>query len=100
MSLGSGPLTSTIEVAIYQSAIFDLNFNRAIVLSIIQILICGIFLLIGFYKQKGSNFFEVQESILYNNFKDRFIIKFIDYIAIYTFFFFIFSNFFYNYKFY
>ena len=91
MSLGSGPLTSTIEVAIYQSAIFDLNFNRAIVLSIIQILICGIFLLIGFYKQKGSNFFEVQESIFYNNFKDRFIIKFIDYIAISTLSFFLFS---------
>ena len=91
MALGSGPATSTMEVAIYQSAMFDLNFNKAIILSIIQIMICSIFLLTGFYRQKGSKFFEVQEINFYHNFKDRFIIKSIDYIIIFVLSFFLFS---------
>ena len=49
-----------MEVAIYQLALFDLNFNKAIVLSFFQIFICIIFLITGFYKQRGSNFFEIQ----------------------------------------
>ena len=83
MALGSGPSTSTIEVAIYQFALFDLNFNKAIVLSIFQILICLIFLVTGFYKQKGSNFFDIQTNDFCHPFKDILIIKYIDYLLIF-----------------
>ena len=50
MALGGSPRNSTIEVAIYQYALFELNFNKAILLSFIQIIICLFFILIGFYK--------------------------------------------------
>ena len=40
MALGGNPRNSTLEVAIYQYALFDLNFNKAIILSFIQIVIC------------------------------------------------------------
>ena len=59
MALGGGPSYSTIEVAIYQYALFELNFDKAIILSFIQITICLLFVFIGFYKLKGSNFFEL-----------------------------------------
>tara|TARA_Y100000590_G_C15716517_1_gene1012088 strand:+ start:1091 stop:2632 length:1542 start_codon:yes stop_codon:yes gene_type:complete len=59
MTLGGGPKYSTIEVSIYQYALYELNFNKAIVLSFIQIVLCLIFVIIGFYKLKGANFFEV-----------------------------------------
>ena len=59
MALGGGPKFSTIEVAIYQYALFELNFNKAIILSLIQIIICIFFVFIGFFTLKGSNFFEV-----------------------------------------
>ena len=83
MALGSGPSTSTMEVAIYQLALFDLNFNKAIVLSIFQILICLVFLITGFYKQRGSNFFEIQTNKFNHPFKDIFFIKYTDYIIIF-----------------
>ena len=83
MALGRGPSTSTIEVAIYQLALFDLNFNKAIVLSIFQILICLIFLVAGFYKQRGSNFFEIQTNNFNHPFKNILLIKYIDYFLIF-----------------
>ena len=91
MALGSGPSTSTMEVAIYQLALFDLNFNKAIVLSIYQILICLIFLFTGFYKQRGSNFFEIQTNNFNHPFKNTLIIKYIDYCLIFLLSFFLFS---------
>ena len=91
MALGSGPSTSTIEVAIYQLALFELNFSKAIVLSIIQILICITFLIIGFYKQKDSNFFEIDTSIFKNQFKDKILLKLIDYSLIFCISIFLFS---------
>ena len=39
MALGGNPKNSTLEVAIFQYALFDLNFNKAILLSFIQICI-------------------------------------------------------------
>ena len=60
MTLGGGPKYSTMEVAIYQSVFFELNFNKAIVLSFIQIFICLIFMIIGFINLRGSNYFEIQ----------------------------------------
>jgi len=91
MSLGAGPSTSTIEVAIYKLALFDLNFNKAIILSIFQILICLIFLITGFYKQKGSSFFEIQINNFQHPHKNNLIIKYFDYILIFTLTIFLFS---------
>ena len=83
MALGKGPSTSTMEVAIYQLALFDLNFNKAIVLSIFQILICTIFLITGFYKQRGSKFFEIQTNSFNHPFKNVLLVKSIDFLLIF-----------------
>ena len=48
MALGGNPRNSTLEVAIYQYALFDLNFNKAIILSFIQMVICIFFVSISF----------------------------------------------------
>ena len=82
MALGGSPKNSTLEVAIYQYALFDLNFNKAILLSLIQMVICIFFVSIGFFKFKGSNFFEVG-SIHYNHpQKDHKLVKLIDFSLI------------------
>ena len=60
MTLGGGPQNSTLEVAIYQSVFFQLNFNKAIILSILQIIICSFLLIIGFISLKGSSYFDIQ----------------------------------------
>ena len=83
MALGGGPSTSTIEVAIYQIAMFDLDFSKAIILSAFQILICLIFLITGFYKQRGSSFFEIQTNKTKHRFRDNIILKYTDYITIF-----------------
>ena len=82
MTLGGGPSTSTIEVAIYQSALFELNFQKAIILSFIQIIICLVFLILGFYKLKGSNFFLVQTNYFNHPFKNNLYVKLFDYCFI------------------
>ena len=46
MALGGGPKYSTIEVAIYQYALFDLNFNKAILLSFYKYLFVYFFYLL------------------------------------------------------
>jgi len=91
MALGGSPKNSTLEVAIYQYALFDLNFNKAIILSFIQIFICITFVFIGFYKFKGSNFFEVGFVKYEHPHKNKKIIKFIDYTLILFFIFVLFS---------
>ena len=91
MALGGGPMYSTIEVAIYQYALFELNFNKAIVLSFIQIVICILFVFIGFFKLKGSNFFEVDISSYTHPHKDINSIKISDFILITIFTLFLFS---------
>ena len=82
MALGGGPLNSTIEVAIYQYALFELNFNKAIILSFIQIFICLFFILIGFYNLKGSKFFEIKMNSFVHPYKDYKLVKITDYIFI------------------
>ena len=79
MALGGGPMYSTIEVAIYQYALFELNFNKAILLSFLQIFICLFFLFIGFYKLKGSNFFEIDQMKFIHPYKNYRFIKIIDF---------------------
>ena len=91
MALGGSPKNSTLEVAIYQYALFDLNFNKAILLSFIQISICIMFVLVGFYKFKGSNFFEVDFIKYEHPHKNKRLIKFIDYFLILVFIFILFS---------
>ncbi|MFL2543540.1 MAG: hypothetical protein ACJ0RC_03240 [Alphaproteobacteria bacterium] len=91
MALGGSPKNSTLEVAIFQYALFDLNFNKAILLSFIQIFICITFVFIGFYKFKGSNFFEVGAIKYKHPHKNKSIIKFIDYLLILFFIFVLFS---------
>ena len=91
MALGGSPRYSTIEVAIYQYALFELNFNKAILLSFIQISICIMFVLVGFYKFKGSNFFEVDFINYEHPHKNKRLIKFIDYFLILVFIFVLFS---------
>ena len=91
MALGGNPQNSTLEVAIYQYALFDLNFNKAIILSFIQIIICIIFVSIGFYKFKGSNFFQIDYQANLHPHKDLFFLKFVDFIIIFSSIIFLFS---------
>ena len=46
LMLGGGPAAATLEVAIYEAVRFELDFARAGTLSLIQLLLCGVFLLI------------------------------------------------------
>ncbi len=41
MTLGGGPATTTLEVAIYQALRFEFDFNQAALLAVFQLLICG-----------------------------------------------------------
>ena len=91
MALGGSPRNSTLEVAIYQYALFDLNFNKAIILSLVQIIICIFFVSIGFYKFRGSSFFEVGDLKNYHPHKDLIFIKLIDCILVILFSIFLFS---------
>tara|TARA_Y100001970_G_scaffold279516_1_gene387009 strand:- start:826 stop:2415 length:1590 start_codon:yes stop_codon:yes gene_type:complete len=91
MALGGGPMYSTIEVAIYQYALYELNFNKAIILSFIQIIICIFFVFIGFYNLKGSNFFEVDIHIFVHPHKDIRLVKVFDFVTILSFSLFLFS---------
>jgi len=91
MALGGSPKNSTIEVAIYQYALFELNFNKAILLSFVQIIICIFFVCIGFYKLKGSNFFEVEINHLLHPHKNILFVKLSDIILISAFSIFLFS---------
>ena len=91
MALGGGPRYSTMEVAIYQSVFFELNFNKAIILSLIQIIICLIFIVIGFFNLRGSNYFDIQTEQFEYLFSKNKIIRFCDYIIILLFSLFLFS---------
>ena len=95
MALGGSPKNSTLEVAIFQYALFDLNFNKAVMLSFIQIIICITFVFIGFYKFKGSNFFEIGSIKYKHPHKNKILIKLIDYFLIVFFSFFCFHQLFY-----
>lgn len=46
LMLGGGPAAATLEVAIYEAVRFELNFTRAGLLSVVQLLLCGVFLMI------------------------------------------------------
>ena len=42
LTLGGGPKATTVELAIYQAFRFDFNLSRVAILSIIQLLMCGL----------------------------------------------------------
>ena len=90
MALGGGPRYSTLEVAIYQSIFFELNFNKAIIISFIQIAICSFLLIIGFLSLKGSNYYDIQTDNFEYLFNKNKLISLIDFliIAIFSLFFF------------
>ena len=46
LGLGGGPRYTTLEVAIYQALRFDFDIGRAVVLSLIQLMICTVFMYI------------------------------------------------------
>lgn len=54
LTLGGGPQSTTLEVAIYQAIRFDFDLTRAVALSLIQIGICGLLALLFF--ASGSSF--------------------------------------------
>jgi thiamine transport system permease protein len=42
MTLGGGPASTTLEVAIYQSLRFEFDFGRAALLAVVQLALCGL----------------------------------------------------------
>lgn len=52
LTLGGGPKTTTLEVAIYQSLRFDFEPAQAVVLALLQFSLCAIVALISFRLQK------------------------------------------------
>ena len=88
--LGGGPKFSTLEVAIYQSILYEFNFVKGLNLIFIQIFISSIFFYLFFYIYKKEKF------ILSENKKFQSSIKFsqkfiLDYFLIIIFLLFIFS---------
>lgn len=56
LTLGGGPSATTLEVGIYQALRFDYDPARATVLSLVQLALCGLFVLLaGQYAQAVQN---------------------------------------------
>ena len=92
--LGGGPKYSTIEVAIYQSVIFLNDYNQAVILLIIQILICSSIFIFFFKSFKSNNFTLDDRRRNINNISYSYKYLF-DYILIFILIIFIFSPVFY-----
>lgn len=56
LTLGGGPSSTTLEVAIYQALKYDFNLSEALLLSLVQALIAGAVLLAAGYSGKSSLF--------------------------------------------
>ena len=54
--LGGGPKFSTLEIAVYQSILFEFNFAKGLNLILIQIIISAIFFYLFFFIYKYENF--------------------------------------------
>ncbi|MCP4433064.1 MAG: thiamine/thiamine pyrophosphate ABC transporter, permease protein [Gammaproteobacteria bacterium] len=52
LTLGGGPKSTTLEVAIYQSLRFDFDPLQAVVLALLQLLLCATVAAIAFFMQK------------------------------------------------
>lgn len=56
LTLGGGPSATTLEVGIYQALRFDYDPARATILSLAQLILCGLFVLLaGHYAQAAQN---------------------------------------------
>ncbi|GGC77522.1 thiamine/thiamine pyrophosphate ABC transporter permease [Marinobacter halophilus] len=55
MTLGGGPATTTLEVAIYQALRFEFDFAQAALLAVIQLVICGSLWWLAFQKQMPTS---------------------------------------------
>ncbi len=64
LTLGGGPRSSTLEVAIYQSLRFDFDPTQAVVLALLQLMLCLLIAVIGLSLQKLP---EVEISISVNS---------------------------------
>lgn len=47
LTLGGGPAATTIEVALYQALRFDFDLGRAVLLALLQLLLCGLLVTLG-----------------------------------------------------
>jgi thiamine transport system permease protein len=56
LTLGGGPKSTTIELAIYQAFRFDFDLGRAAMLSVVQIVLTGSAALIAFKASRGDGF--------------------------------------------
>ena len=57
LTLGGGPNSTTLEVAIYQALVFDFDFAKASSLASIQFLVCIILaIFVIFFNKKNSSF--------------------------------------------
>ena len=80
LTLGGGPNSTTLEVAIYQALIFEFDFAKASSLAGIQFLVCGSFaMVIIFFDKKNTSFasnefktFEVNSLYLEKSLSDWF----------------------------
>lgn len=55
MTLGGGPATTTLEVAIYQALRFEFDFAQAALLAVIQLVICGSLWWLAFRKHMQAS---------------------------------------------
>ena len=61
LTLGGGPNSTTLEVAIYQAIVFDFDFAKASSLASIQFLVCVILAIFIIFFSKKNNLFLSQE---------------------------------------
>ena len=47
LTLGGGPASTTVEVAIYQALRFEFDLGRAVLLALVQLLLCGTLIALG-----------------------------------------------------
>jgi thiamine transport system permease protein len=65
LTLGGGPSATTLEVGIYQALRFDYDPARATVLSLLQLVLCGLFVLLaGHYANAVQNWPSLRRSAL------------------------------------
>lgn len=76
LTLGGGPRSSTLEVAIYQSLRFDFNPTQAVILALLQLTLCLIIAIAGMRLQKlpeveinlsSAHYCHPQDRRLYHN---------------------------------
>ena len=82
LSLGGGPKSSTLEVAIYQALRFDFDWNKASFLSLLQVSVCTLFAVIVYrvapVNQQDASVLAVKSYPV----KDSFLAKIADSMAL------------------